>query len=107
MKKSMKVALVASSRMPNNVECGIFSTAEAKGFFGELIDSLDTKGQTEAIEEFIDSLDTHNLDVYLNGGPTTMIISVVNACRNKDVNLTTYHFFSDGHNGHYFPQKVD
>lgn len=106
MEKSKKVALIASSRMPNNVEFGIFSSAEAKGFFAELIDSLDTKGQTEIIEEFIDSLDTHNLDVYLNGGPTTMVISLVNACRNKDINLTTYHWFSDGHNGHYFPQQV-
>lgn len=71
--------------------------------FGNTIDPLDPNGlQAEAKSKFRE-LDIKSLDLYVTG-LTVALISVLNACRELEIEVTLYHY--DRESGNYYPQQV-
>lgn len=77
--------------------------AEDGSIFGNTIDPLDPQAlQTEA-ESKLRELDIKSLDLYVTG-LTVALISVLNACRQLEIEVILYHY--DRESGNYYPQQV-
>lgn len=71
--------------------------------FGNTIDPLDPNGLQAEAKSKLRELDIKSLDLYVTG-LTVALISVLNACRELEIEVTLYHY--DRESGNYCPQKV-
>lgn len=71
--------------------------------FGNTIDPLDPNGLQAEAKSKLRELDIKSLDLYVTG-LTVALISVLNACRELEIEVTLYHY--DRESGNYYPQQV-
>ena len=71
--------------------------------FGNTIDPLGPNGLQAEAKSKRRELDIKSLDLYVTG-LTVALISVLNACRELEIEVTLYHY--DRESGNYYPQQV-
>lgn len=71
--------------------------------FGNTIDPLDPNSLQAEAKSKLRELDIKSLDLYVTG-LTVALISVLNACRELEIEVTLYHY--DRESGNYYPQQV-
>lgn len=75
--------------------------AEDGAIFGNNLNPLDLLGMAITAEEKL--MDVQILNLYVTG-LTVALVTVINVCHNKGIDLTLWHF--DRESGEYYPQKV-
>lgn len=75
--------------------------AEDGAIFGNNLNPLDLAGMEATAEEKL--MDVQVLNLYVTG-LTVALVTVINVCHNKGIDLTLWHF--DRESGEYYSQKV-
>lgn len=77
--------------------------AEDGSIFGNTINPLEPQGLQAEAESKLRELDIKSLDLYVTG-LTVALVSVLNACRELEIEVTLYHY--DRESDNYYPQQV-